>query len=602
MHSNFRKFVLMFVSLMLTVPTAGCHKRQPIQRSPQIPQQYHENIQEIINNPPDEKWLTSGVEPGHDQSPYEPLEYFLEHRDDPDVMNMLYEDVSGDDVLRALYANSILFKLGDKQESRVDFLINALETMMGTDIQRAQGSLKEMFEPGDDPVFCDQILTLRSHPNPWNRQTIIWAATRFPDYQPAHDFIMEMVDDSDLAVRSAAIGAMGEVAGQNSEYSNDPEVMSKLMSLLQEDDITIQASVCMALGNFGYREDTANVLYTIVAEEVPDVSNYAIEALVEILPNDEALVYLRGFLNSHDNIELNRSMLFDLVLSLGTGDDVLDVVIECMGSEYEYVSHAAMLALADFDQDNETIVPLMIEKMESNWNDLPQDISQDGVYLRTSPMRILGEMGPAAEDAIPALGSILKSDLFLTDPGHPEYIRMTEAIKAMWRIGGSAEDYLPRFLEIAQESEGILQLMAVDVIGEYGNSAEFSVPALLAMVDGNEGTTLEASIRLALYKIGYDPEEQVESLIAALDGEDKVAAAKALGYIGPPASDALPRLRDLADRYESNEEIGLILTTFTDAVRQIEGISEADFEPGYWGFGGFPGGFLEIFEQMGHHE
>lgn len=103
--------------------------------------------------------------------------------------------------------------------------------------------------------------------------------------------------------------------------------------------------------------------------------------------------------------------------------------------------------------------------------------------------RALGELGPAAESAIPAL----RESLLLPDQPNPE------AIDALVRIGAPA---IPVLIEALDRGDSTVKWGVVRALGNMGEPARAALPALRRL--SIQRTMLTAEVKKAIRKLGGD--------------------------------------------------------------------------------------------------
>jgi len=149
------------------------------------------------------------------------------------------------------------------------------------------------------------------------------------------------------------------------------------------------------------------------------------------------------------------------------------------------------------------------------------------------------EPGPRLRLALPALKQALKdSDRIVRD----------QAIAKLGERGPAARSAEPALIELLKTEKGLsVRSRAAWALGRFGPAAKNAVPALIdALTDKH--VTIRANSATALGRIGS--ETAVGPLIVALDdphSEVRAMAAQALGRFGPRARAAVPALRRLSD-------------------------------------------------------
>jgi HEAT repeat protein len=148
--------------------------------------------------------------------------------------------------------------------------------------------------------------------------------------------------------------------------------------------------------------------------------------------------------------------------------------------------------------------------------------------VRLHAVAALGEMGPQAREAVPALVEALR-DVRIRD----------EVLKALGNIGSETPEAAPAYLE-SLRIEG-LRMLAAEKLERIGRPA---VPTLIDALKDEDPDIRETAARI-LGNLGPQADQAVPALTAALKDPDRgvsVQAAIALGKIGPRAKAAVPAL------------------------------------------------------------
>jgi HEAT repeat protein len=153
-------------------------------------------------------------------------------------------------------------------------------------------------------------------------------------------------------------------------------------------------------------------------------------------------------------------------------------------------------------------------------------LGADSWYVRNAAAEALARMGPAAKGAVPALVAALR-DVKFGNRG--------PAVHALGKIGSDAVSHLVAAL---RETDGGIRATAAEALGLIGPTARAAVPDLIEAL-GQMGYDVRSKVVAALERIGPDA---VPHLIVALRQDDagiRAAAAEALGLIGPAAKEAV---------------------------------------------------------------
>ena len=167
--------------------------------------------------------------------------------------------------------------------------------------------------------------------------------------------------------------------------------------------------------------------------------------------------------------------------ALGAGRPAVPALFEALGQPSEAVRHATAQALSRQKLDADDIPHLVVA------------LQSEDVYVRAFAAWRLGNFREEARGAVPVLALALEQ---------PDTYVVVSA--ALARIGPAAEEAVPALVsELASRSEG-RRWRAARTLGRIGPGAVAAVPALVeAMGDPNEGVRLR--VARALGRIGPDP-------------------------------------------------------------------------------------------------
>jgi HEAT repeat protein len=175
-------------------------------------------------------------------------------------------------------------------------------------------------------------------------------------------------------------------------------------------------------------------------------------------------------------------------------------------------------------------------------------LKDDDRRVRLSAVTALGQIGPGAVNAVPALVQTLDDSSG----------QVRAAAVALGKVGKAALPELVAALDAQQER---VRLGAALALGHAGPDAEEAIPKLIGSLN-DSSPEVRAAAAAALGKVG---KEALPPLIKALNAkEDRVrlGAIEALGHLGPPARDAIPKLITFLDdgdvRTEAMHALGRI--------------------------------------------
>jgi len=224
-----------------------------------------------------------------------------------------------------------------------------------------------------------------------------------------------------------------------------------------------------------------------------------------------------------------------------------------------------------------------------------------GTALRRAVIVALGNIGPAAKEAVPILRQRLK------DQGEFSLYNRVFSAKALWQITGNTGESLPVLVRALKNDDSF---WAADILGLMGADAKSAIPDLQGALQSRVGyTRLRAALALTridpqfplpmslllellgdanpitrvdtagiIWSVNHDPQVIVPTLLGLMkpDEQDPTGygaceqAIALLGEIGPPAKAAIPALKTLEQSPNSH-----IRGLAAEALKKIEAETEA---------------------------
>lgn len=434
-----------------------------------------------------------------------------------------------------------------------------------------------------------------------------------PDLMP---YLVEAIDDENERVRKNVISLICRLG-------TPPEAVPLLLEILEDGANPVMSAVVMALGNVGDEPGVVDAL--VDALSIGNLQYSAINSLGQIsLPAAKAVPHLLDIY--HDSETQIKKEIVKTIGKIGSNETgVIELLFSALGEQDEGLHRVAADALAKIDMQPDDLIRSLVDMLMSELGTV-----RAGAVLTLSKMGTDADMAKdeliaSLEDIDPSVRAAAAYALGFLTPGADIVQALTDALddnvidvveSAVTSIGGIgplAKPALPKLIELADENSGFFKANVVYAIGHIGYHIGV-IPALIRALDDPSSfvryNTLHSLARLGtsaklaiprmqlylendceddddviranyvLYRLGDKPEERVSTLITYLYAEENKTASTAasyLGYIGPEAIEALPKLRELAER-EAEMLIAspgvFTLTTkdvFLDAIAMIEG-------------------------------
>ncbi len=230
------------------------------------------------------------------------------------------------------------------------------------------------------------------------------------------------------------------------------------------------------------------------------------------------------------NYEARSGVKLALETQSGVGGDTssLPKLLGDLGSQDAQVRDRAALALGELGPDAQRAIPALFKVLKDSDENLARDAAQ-----------ALRAIGAPSRDDLPLLIAGLRDN----SPRVRGY-----AVEALGKMGPEARSAVPNLVQLlkVKETDPELRQQAARCLGQIGAAAATEgVPALSEALKDSEVVVREAAAE-ALGKFGGQARTAASSLIAVLaDKETTVhrAALAALALIGPDAKEALPKLK-----------------------------------------------------------
>lgn len=182
-------------------------------------------------------------------------------------------------------------------------------------------------------------------------------------------------------------------------------------------------------------------------------------------------------------------------------------------------------------------------------------LASDDAYVRGFAAWMLGELGPRAAPAVPALAAALERE---------SEERPGVAAQALAKVGASALPAVPALCAVLKADQPRRRWNAAMALGRVGPAAREGAVAPLRDAARDPDGRVRAQAVLALGRLRASDAESVEVLARALGDEwpeARALSARALGWLGAPARPAVPalngRLRDEEPRVRREAEKAL---------------------------------------------
>lgn len=332
--------------------------------------------------------------------------------------------------------------------------------------------------------------------------------------------LLEMLKDKDD--KAAGLRAASAIARIGPE-----EAVPALIEALNHEDAVVRRRAASALGRMGHGRSAGRIPGSREAVE-------AIPVLIEALKDDDDSVVgsAASALGSMGVDAKEAVPALIEVLTEGSGEDARFFVVRALG---------------ELGQAGKEAVPVLTELLDD-----------DHPLVRRAAEEALAKMGVDTDDAI---GKLL---LILSDADEHLQTR-AKAARALGQSGPAAKEAIPALIDILDhEQHWVIRGPAARALGMFGPEAKEAVPALIRAVNDEHPWADPAAAAAAVGMPAPVPAHQLVVLRNKQDGV-RSTAAWSLGQIGRAAKAALPALENAL--LDENERIR---STAEEALKKID--------------------------------
>jgi HEAT repeat protein len=333
-----------------------------------------------------------------------------------------------------------------------------------------------------------------------------------------------------------------------------------LLDLLQDPDLYEVDDALIAI------QPEAETVLPILIEllDDPEIGERAINVMASMGPDAQvAIPSLLEVIKTSEQVDLQRTALLAISAIGYTDGEVNTAVVNSL--QNPELHSAGAIALGKLQSN-----PLLaVTALSSN-------LHEDGDFYREEKIRVLGEMGAAAQASVPALVGVLKYECLKyeetdTNPGSwiqenhelcastvatlanigsaavPDLVNLLKsesredrslAAITLSQLGADAQAAIPALVIALEDQDEYVRKFAAAALGEIGNEA---LPPLLDTLQSQTPTTRDLAAA-AMGDMGTAAVPGLVELINVDDPETRLPTMMALAQIGPDALPALPAL------------------------------------------------------------
>jgi HEAT repeat protein len=327
--------------------------------------------------------------------------------------------------------------------------------------------------------------------------------------------LVRSLDDPDIEVRALACEALG-VHGPAAR-----EAVPHLVSLVRQGKVAVQRNAVDALGRIGvFSRAAESALLDVLSRKDLNTGLRAARALVLIGGDPAPAIPI--LISSHSSPDAAK--LLALI-----GKPAVPALVEALDHPNLFVKKGVVMALGEMDNAGAAeAVPSLVASLEK----------KSDIRLRYLVCRTLGNIGPGAVDALPALKQLLHD-------GEQAY---PYAVEAIGKIAPDTDDTVQVMIEVLRGSHYIARERAAEALAGMGPQALEAVPVLFELLEKRDTPKkLRIKSAVALGKLAGHDGFPIERLVDGIGSSNyylRVGAATALIIENPRNQTALDALID----------------------------------------------------------
>jgi HEAT repeat protein len=230
--------------------------------------------------------------------------------------------------------------------------------------------------------------------------------------------------------------------------------------------------------------------------------------------------------------QVRQGAAFFLLGKFGAGRaEVDDALIAALTDDDAGVRHIALQAVNELQGDDVLPAIGQLARMLEN--------AEEDKHIRAQIARRFGRMGPEAQEVVPTLERLGRSD--------PDRDVRASCLYAYYKIADRDKAITVFRKVLREEPDPGLRGVAATRLGSFGAAAATSVPDLATALDENKDPTLRGKVADALARIGPPALPALVERFQAPDREIRILAIFSAGRMGPIAASAAPQLQRLLD-------------------------------------------------------
>ncbi len=286
----------------------------------------------------------------------------------------------------------------------------------------------------------------------------------------------------------------------------EKEAISKLLSLLGDQDFRIRDYAAEALGKLGNgSSEVVNSLLSLMNDEEWDVAINAAEALGKLGNSSSEVV--NSLLSLLENKEWDVcSGIAKALGQLGNSSpEVVNGLLSLLDCERAYVRASAAEALSQLGNSSPKVVSSLLSMLDEDYE--YENYEYEECEVAAIVASALVQLGNSSPKVVNTLLSLLNCEYDYDEES--SYVRGSAAATLV-RLGNDSPEVVNTLLSLLGNSD-----FAITALVRLGNSSPEVMSGLLSLLENKE-SVVRSSAAITLVRLGNDSSEVVSILISSL--------------------------------------------------------------------------------------
>jgi HEAT repeat protein len=325
----------------------------------------------------------------------------------------------------------------------------------------------------------------------------------------------------------------------------EKEAISKLLSLLGDQDFRIRDYAAEALGKLGNgSSEVVNSLISLMNDEEWDVAINAALSLGQLGNSSSEVVNILLSLLENKEWDVCSGIAKALGHLGNSSPKVVNGLLSLLDCERAYVRASAAEALGQLGNSSPKVVSSLLSMLDKDYK--YENYEYEECEVAAIVASTLVQLGHSSPDVVNTLLSLLNCEYEYDEDS--SYVRGSAAVTLV-RLGNDSPDVVNTLLSLLGNSD-----VAITALVRLGNGSPEVMSGLLSLLENKE-SVVRRSAAVTLARLGNDSPEVVSILISSL-GDVRSHIADESFHLAKTSATILPKVVEWLEQNPNHYVIG----------------------------------------------